>query len=87
MDPQVVPSRIDLAAVEASLRGVQREFDAINERLQLAVGGRFSLPPIRVPRAEVDIEGRRAPLVALEDDWVTATRALIARKSYGRDSE
>jgi len=43
----------------------------------------FRLPPLEVPQAEIDEETERYALVSFEDNWVKATRALIARKRYG----
>jgi hypothetical protein len=53
----------------------------INERLHLAADD-FFLPPIEVPQPEVELDPARQALVRFDDDWVTATRALIKRKSY-----
>ena len=53
----------------------------INERLHLAADD-FTLPEIEVPEPEVQDAARHA-LVSFDDDWVAATRALIARKQYG----
>jgi hypothetical protein len=55
----------------------------INERLQLGAANYFSLPAIVVPAPEINEEATRHGLVSFEDDWVAATRALIARKRYG----
>ena len=54
----------------------------INERLQLAADD-FDLPEIDVPEPEVDEDAARQALVSFDDDWVAATRRLIARKQYG----
>jgi hypothetical protein len=54
----------------------------INQRLQLAAADRFDLPEIEVPEPEVDEDAARQALVNFDDDWVAATRALIARKRY-----
>jgi hypothetical protein len=58
-------------------------FADINERLRLAAADHFSLPQIEVPEPEVDQAAARQALVSFDDDWVKATRALIARKQYG----
>lgn len=65
-----------LAEMEATLAD-------LNERLQLSTADRFDLPPIRVPEPELNDETPRQALVRLEDDWLTTTRALIQRKTYG----
>jgi hypothetical protein len=54
----------------------------INEQFQLAAD-RFVLPEIEIPTPEIDENAPRQALVAFDDSWVEATRALIARKSYG----
>jgi hypothetical protein len=54
----------------------------INERPQLAAADHFRLPEIVVPQPEVDEDAERRALVSFDDDWVAATRALIARKQY-----
>jgi hypothetical protein len=77
----------DLAALRAEAAGRLSELDDaianINERLQLATGDRFVLPRIDVPQPDVDQDAIRQGLVSFDDDWVEATRALIARKQYG----
>jgi hypothetical protein len=55
--------------------------DSINEQLRL-VGDHFTLPPIEVPQPEADEDVVRQALVSFDDNWVVATRALIARKAY-----
>jgi hypothetical protein len=55
----------------------------IEERMRMATGGRVDLPEIEVPEPEVDEDAVRQALVSFDDDWVTATRALIASKRYG----
>jgi len=54
----------------------------LKEQLDLATDG-FDLPPIEVPQPEIDEDVERQALVSLDDNWVAATRALIARKRYG----
>jgi hypothetical protein len=70
--------------VEATeqLSGVQSIIADLNERFRLAAD-RFTLPAIEVPQPELDEDVERRALVSLKDSWVTATRALIARKRYG----
>jgi hypothetical protein len=90
VDEQIDADMLDEIRTEAAgrLEELRTEIDQINEKLQLAVSDRFSLPPIRLPEAEIDLDPSRQALVSFDDDWVKATRALIARKSYGReDSE
>jgi hypothetical protein len=79
-----------LEALRAEAAGRLAELDDaisdINERLQLAAADRFSLPRIIVPKPEIDEGPTRQALVSFDDDWVAATRALIARKRYGGGS-
>jgi hypothetical protein len=53
----------------------------LNERLRFAADD-FTLPRIEVPQPEAQ-DAPRQGLVSFGDDWVAATRALIARKQYG----
>jgi hypothetical protein len=66
------------------LEELSAEVAAINEKLQITVDG-FTLPRVRVPEAEINLDPERQTLVSLGDDWVEATRALKERKSYGQD--
>ena len=86
VDERIDADMLDEIRAEAAerLEELRAEIDKINEKVQLA-SDRFSLPPIRVPEAEVDLDPSRQALVLFDDDWVKATRALIARKSYGRE--
>jgi hypothetical protein len=84
IDEQVDPEILDGLRTEAAARlaELEAEINDINERLRLA-GDRFTLPPIEVPEPEIDETAFRQALVHFGDDWMTATRALIARKRYG----
>ena len=77
----------NLEALRAEAADRLAELDSaiadINERLQLAAADRFDLPEIEVPQPEVNEAASRQALVSFDDDWVAATRALIARKQYG----
>jgi hypothetical protein len=90
---RAIKKRIDKAALdeatgeaEALLDEFRQRISEINELYDAAVSD-VVLPKIDVPEAEIDpdVQGH-APLVSLDDDWVTATRKLIAHKSYGRKS-
>jgi hypothetical protein len=80
VDPEVLASLREEAA--GRLSELESMIADINERLHLAADD-FTLPRIEVPGPEVDGEAVRQALVSLDDDWVAATRALIARKQYG----
>ena len=82
---QIDPEHLEALRSEAGGRLAELE-DAvadINERLRMAAGDHFTLPPIEVPQPEIDTDAPRQALVSFDDDWAAATRALIARKSYG----
>jgi len=80
VDPEV------LAALRAEATERLSELSSVitdlNERFRLA-GDRFRLPAIKVPQPEIDEDAARQALVAFDGDFVTATRALKARKAYG----
>ena len=61
------------------------EIDHINEQLQVAAGDHVDLPKIEVPEPEIDEDVERQALVSFDMDWIKATRAMIARKSYGSE--
>jgi hypothetical protein len=86
IDEQVDPAILDGLREEAAARlsELASAIEEINERLRLSVGDRFRLPVIEVPTPEIDENLSRQALVAFGDSWAKATRALIARKSYGR---
>jgi hypothetical protein len=70
------------AQAETKLAELRSAIDALNEQMNLATDG-FTLPAIEVPEPEIDETIERLALVSFDDDFVTATRALIARKRYG----
>jgi hypothetical protein len=82
VDPVILANLREEASERlAELRTV---IDDINERMRLAADD-FTLPRIEVPEPEVDEEASRQALVSFDHSWVEATRALIARKQYGRE--
>ena len=85
IDEQVDPVRLATLREEAAerLAQLQSAIDDINARCRLAAGEHFSLPAIDVPEPELDEDAARQALVAFDDNFVTATRALKARKAYG----
>jgi hypothetical protein len=83
VDPAILANLREEAGERlAELRTV---IDDINERMRLAADD-FTLPAIDVPEPEVDEDASRQALVSLDDSWLEATRALIARKQYGATS-
>ena len=66
------------------LAELEAEIDSINEQLRMTAGDNFELPAIHIPAAELDEKhARRAYLISSAWSWAEATRALIARKTYG----
>ena len=63
---------------------LREQIDQINDQLNLAAGD-FELPDIEVPEAEVELDPERQALVSFEDDWVSASQALIKHKAYGKE--
>ena len=70
------------AEATTKLSELRSAIDDLNEQMNLATDG-FDLPEIDVPQPEIDADIPRQSLVAFGDNWITATRALKARKSYG----
>jgi hypothetical protein len=87
IDAQVDPEVLAALRTEAAeqLSQLRSAIADINERLRLGAD-RFALPVIEVPGPVLDEDAARQALVSFDDDWVTATRALIARKQYGAQS-
>jgi hypothetical protein len=82
---QIDQEHLEALRTEAAGRLAELE-DAIadiNERLRLAADDHFTLPAIEVPQPEINEEIPRQGLVSFDDNWATATRALIQRKAYG----
>jgi hypothetical protein len=69
------------AEAEERLAELDDAIRDLNERLRFAADD-FTLPRIEVPQPEAQ-DAPRQGLVSFGDDWVEATRALIARKQYG----
>jgi hypothetical protein len=67
------------------LSELREEIDRINSQLHLAAADHVTLPEIEVPEPELDDDTPRQALVSIDQDWVDATRALIAHKAYGGD--
>ena len=62
----------------------EAEIDSINQQLTMAAGHHFELPAVNIPTAELDEKhATRAYLISSAWSWPKATRALIARKTYG----
>jgi hypothetical protein len=88
LDEQIDQDAISAIREEAAdrLDELQAEIARINEQLELSTTD-FELPPIDVPGPEVDLDDGRQALLRFGDDWITATRKLKARKSYGNGDD
>jgi hypothetical protein len=73
-----------LEEIRRDAEAVKDEIARINGLSRDLVDG-VVLPQIDVPQGE-DLGLARQPLVDRDQDWVSATRALIAHKSYGKQS-
>jgi len=71
---------------ETKLSELRSVIDDLNEQLNIATDD-FTLPEIEVPEPEIDETIERLALVSFDDDFVTATRALIERKRYGNGDD
>jgi hypothetical protein len=83
---QIDDEALDVVREHAARRlaELETEIDSINEQLRLATDGHFILPAIDIPAAQIDEKlARQASLVSSAWSWAEATRALIARKTYG----
>ena len=74
------------AQAETKLSELRSVIDDLNEQLNIATDD-FTLPEIEVPEPEIDEASERLALVSFDDDFVTATRALIERKRYGNGDD
>jgi hypothetical protein len=88
MDEQVDADHLAAIRTEATakLEELREAVDSLKSQLQLSTED-FTMPPIEVPEPEVDLDlldPERQALVSFDDDWVAASRALIAHKSYGK---
>jgi hypothetical protein len=88
IDAQINPEIMAAVRAEAEIKltELRSAIDELNERMNLATDG-FTLPEIDVPEPEIDETVGRVALVAFDDDFVTATRALIERKRYGNGDD
>ena len=85
--------QIDLEQLEASkaeagarLTELEGLIVDINARLRMLATEPFTLPVIDVPEPEFSLGTPRQALVYIGQEWIDATRALIARKAYGGDT-
>ena len=80
INPELLASVREQA--QTKLTELQAAIDDLTAQMELAAGD-FVLPEIEIPAPEIDESLERHALVDLDDDWITATRALIERKKYG----
>ena len=84
LNPEIMASVREQA--ETKLAELRSAIDDLNEQLNIATDD-FTLPEIEVPEPEIDETIERLALVSFDDDFVTATRALIERKRYGNGDD
>jgi hypothetical protein len=89
IDSQIDAEHLQAIREQAAERLAEMEetIAEINEGVRLAAGDHFELPSIEVPEPEIDEGTSRQALVHFDDDWLTATRAMKARKAYGSGSD
>jgi hypothetical protein len=68
----------------AKLGELREQIDQINEQLDLVAGEHFTLPIIEVPEPDVELDPSRQALISFDDDFVSASQALIRHKAYGK---
>jgi hypothetical protein len=91
VDAQIDQRRLEALRAEAAAKLAEMEeaIADLNRKMRL-VGGDLTLPSVEIPEPELedleDVDGRQA-LLRFEDNWLTATRALKDRKSYGNGGE
>ena len=89
INTQVDQDRLAALRAEAAERfaAMRAEIDRIDAEIEAATA-EVTLPSVEVPESEIDLDlldpGRQA-LVSFDGDWMTATRALIKRKSYSKN--
>jgi hypothetical protein len=80
-----VAADLDIAAAKAELAPklavVRDELEALREQLE-AVAERITLPPLALPQPELPGVPVPKPLWSSTDDWVNATRLLIADRAH-----
>jgi len=89
---QAINDQVDLEHLQAireqaaeRLAEMEETIAEINERVRLTAGDHFELPPIEVPEPDIDGGTSRLALIHFDDDWLVATRAMKARKTYGSE--
>jgi hypothetical protein len=88
VEQQIDPEHLARIREEATTRlgELREQIDHINQQLNLVAGEHFILPVIDIPEPEVELDPDRQALVSFDDDWISASQALIKHKSYGKDS-
>jgi len=86
IEQQIDAERLARIRSDAStkLDEMRGQLEQINAQLDLVAGEHFTLPEIEVPEPQVELDDTRQALVRFEDDWVSASQALIKHKSYGK---
>ena len=82
--------RAAIATLEEEAERLRERAERINAELAVATE-HVTLPAIEVPRSRVNLQRldvERQAVIKFDDDWLKATKALIARKQYlGDDDE
>jgi hypothetical protein len=86
IEEQIDTDRLARIRDEAATRleELREQIDQINAQLDLVAGEHFTLPSIDVPEPEIELNPERHALVSFDDDWVSASQALIRHKAYGK---
>jgi hypothetical protein len=86
LEQQIDAEHLARLREEAStkLDELREQIDHINDQLNLVAGEHFTLPDIEVPGPKIELDPGRHALVSFDDDWVSASQALIKHKSYGK---
>ena len=80
IDAQVDADR--LAAARTRAEELRAAVGDLNAELE-TIAADIELPPMEVPEPEIDEDAPRQALVGLDHEWIEATEALIAHRSYG----
>ena len=87
VDDQI--DRGEMVRLEERIEQLRDEVEQINNGLNELADG-IELPEVEVPEFSVDIDSLdddRPADIKFDDDWVTTTKALIARKRYDNNNE
>ena len=75
------------AEAAGKLGDMRAESAALNQKLSLATGDRFTLPKIEIPEPELAMPRPAPPLISSAWDWNEQVRALRSRKAFEDDGD